>query len=206
MSSGKKRQTVLVAMALLLLVGLTIGYAILSAQLNITGSTTIKEARWDIHFDSVNVTEGSVSVNSSEPRIINAGTENERTFVESPASIGDMSVDSKNTKITYSVFLAQPGDFYEFTAVITNHGTLDAKLSEAPTMTGLTAAQDVYTNYSVKYADGTDIAEGDVLNHGESVTVRVRVEYDKVNIQTDADLPKTTDTLNLTVDFNYIQK
>ena len=53
MNRGKKRDVLIIAAILLLLIGLTVGYAALSRTLTINGTTTISDAKWNIHFKSV---------------------------------------------------------------------------------------------------------------------------------------------------------
>ena len=44
----------------LVLLFLTLGYAFLTQSLNINGSSSINNATWNIYWDNVQVTEGSV--------------------------------------------------------------------------------------------------------------------------------------------------
>jgi len=185
MNDGKKRNSFIIAVLLLLLIGLTVGYAVLSQTLTINGTTHIEKATWDIHFDTISITDGSVT----------------GTNVTTAADV----TDSTRTEIRYEISLPKPGDFYEFTAVVKNFGNLDAELSEDPVLDGISAEQDVYVNYVVSYADGSQIKAGDKLAAGASKTVKVRVEYDKAGINTNADLPKTNQNLVLDFDLNYIQ-
>lgn len=178
----KSRNYVVAAIILLLLVGITIGYAGLSTGLNIKGHTSISSVDWDIHFENVQVTDGSVTATSAA------------------------AIDADNPlKVGYTVALTEPGDFYEFTVDVVNDGTLEASLAEA-TKDALSDEVEVYTNYTVTYEDGTAIAVGDTLvANGGTATVKVRVEYDDT-IEA-SQLPATSQTgVELDFAMTYVQK
>ena len=173
--SGKK---VVLSLLALLLLTITVGYAALSTTLNINGTSKINNATWDVHFANLTVTSGSVSATKAA------------------------TIDSA-TEIDYNVELIKPGDFYEFTVDVTNTGTIDAKLGEAPILSGVSAEQDVYTNYTVTYSDNTAINANDKLAAGTTKKLKVRVEFDR-NI-TNSQLPTEAQPLNLTFAMNYVQ-
>ena len=175
--SGKK---VVLSLLALLLLTITVGYAALSTTLNINGTSKINNATWDVHFANLTVTEGSVSATKAA------------------------TIDSGKTAIDYNVELIKPGDFYEFTVDVTNTGTIDAKLGEAPILSGVSAEQDVYTNYTVTYIDDTAIHANDKLAAGATKKLKVRVEFDRENI-TNSQLPTEAQTLDLTFAMNYVQ-
>lgn len=174
--SGKK---VVLSLLALLLLTITIGYAALSTTLNIKGTSKINNASWNVHFDNLAVTSGSVSATKAA------------------------AIDSATTTIDYNVELTKPGDFYEFTVDVTNTGTIDAKLGDTPILNGVSTEQDVYTNYTVTYSDNTAIKANDKLAAGATKKLKVRVDFDK-NI-TNSQLPTDAQTLNLTFAMNYVQ-
>ena len=176
---NNKRTNFSIAIIVLLIIGISIGYAALSASLNIIGGSKIKKSSWDIHFKNLHVKEGSVEATS-------------------PAVIKPNKMD-----INYDITLAKPGDFYEFTVNVVNDGTIDAKLSADPTLSGLTPEQKVYANYTVTYNDGTKVSKGDKLKADTSKTLKVRVEYKK-DI-TPEQLPSESQEVTLTFAMNYIQ-
>ena len=173
--SGKK---VVLSLLALLLLTITVGYAALSTTLNINGTSKINNATWDVHFANLKVTSGSVSATKAA------------------------TIDSA-TEIDYNVELIKPGDFYEFTVDVTNTGTIDAKLGAAPILSGVSAEQDVYTNYTVTYSDDTAIHANDKLAAGATKKLRVRVVFDR-NI-TNSQLPTEAQTLDLKFAMNYVQ-
>lgn len=178
----KKKKVMSLLVLLLLVVGITIGYAVLSQTLNINGTSTISNATWDVHFENVAITTGSVTAT-----------------VAPEAAAAD-----KKTTLTYSVNLAQPGDFYEFTVDVKNGGSVGAKLDAVPTLTGVSTAQDVYTNYTFTNADGSAVTAGQTIAAGASKSYKVRVEFDP-NINS-TDLPNEGQNMTLTVSMNWVQE
>ena len=176
----KKEMKYVIVVLVLLLIGVGIGYAIISTTLKITGKTTIGKSTWDVHFENLVTTEGSV--NATQPAVIDTG----------------------KTNITYEIPLAIPGDFYEFTVDVANGGSIPAKVSATPTLGGITTEEDVYINYTVAYANGDEITVNDALEPGAKVTYKVRVEFDR-DI-TSSQLPSESKSLDLTFAVNYIQK
>ena len=180
MNNEKKgRGSFIAILVLVLVLGISIGYAALSTTLNINGSTTIGKSSWDVHFANVIETAGGVTATKA-------------------AAI------TATTEVTYEVTLPTPGTFYEFTVDVVNAGSLDAKLSADATVEGVSAAQAVYTKYSVVWSDtGVAPKTGDVIKAGQKKTAKVRVEYNKD--VTAAQLPTTDQVLTLTASMNFIQ-
>ncbi|MBR3116616.1 MAG: hypothetical protein IKF36_01925 [Bacilli bacterium] len=181
-SNFLKKRSFVIALFLLLIAGITLGYSALQTQLEINGNTTIDAVGWDIHFANVNVTQGSVAI----------GAGNQAATIDS----------EDTTKMSYNITLKNPGDFYEFTVDIVNAGTIDAKISEI-VADQLTAAQDVYTNYTVTYTNNTIPAAEDKLAHGQTKTLKVRIEFD-TDIDPD-DLPTEGANLDLDYQILYVQ-
>ncbi len=177
MKKNKKRLSVLVLLILLAVV--TVGYALLSSSLSINGTSQITSSTWDVHFENVSITTGSVAATAAP------------------------TIDTSKLNISYEVTLAKPGDFYEFTVDVKNAGSVAAKLSDLPTLTGVSTEQDVYTNYTFTHTDGTAIAKGETLAAGASKNFKVRVEYDK-NISA-SQLPTAAQNMTLTVGMAYEQ-
>ena len=174
--NSKKRYTLVVL--LLLLVGISIGYAAIATTLNINGNTTIEKASWDIHFENLVKTTGS------------------------EVATTEAAIDQTKTLIEYTVTLPKPGDFYEFTVDMVNNGTIDAMISEV-LKEGLTTEQEKYISYTATYSDGIALEEKDYLKSGETQNIRVRVKYrDDISA---AELPTENQSLSLKFMVTYIQ-
>ena len=179
----QRRKNVLFVL-LLLVVGLSVGYALLQTTLTINGTSKIKGNTWDIHFANLQVTDGSVSIGTGDSAA---------------------AIQSSTTDITYTVTLNEPGDFYEFTVDAVNAGSIDgmiesvtSKLNNAPITTLPT-----YLNYSVTYSDGVALSPNQYLKASDSETYKVRIEFKKDISSTD--LPSTVQTLTLNFGVVYVQ-
>lgn len=156
----KKKNNSLVVILLLLVAFISVGYAAISSNLQINGSAIINKQTWDVHFNNVQVSEGSVATTDEDKATIKADENGETTLV------------------TYKVTLAEPGDFYEFTVDVENKGTLDAKLN-AITMTELTEEEAKVISYTAEYVDSSDatVSKNDVLAADATNKVKVKVMY-----------------------------
>ncbi len=176
-SMNDKTKNYVIAILLILVLGISVGYATIGTNLRIEGTSKINSTSWNVKFSAVDVTSGSVAATKA-------------------ATLGD-------TLISYDVTLAKPGDFYEFTATVSNTGSINAMLTAAPTISGVSNEQKKYVDYTVTYSDGTAIASGDKLAAGSTKDVKVRIAY-KTDVNAE-DLPDTNQTLNLVYGMSYGQ-
>ena len=161
----------------LLILFLGIGFAYLSTQLNINGTTNVLGSKWSVYFDNITVNEGSVE--SDLP-----------------------TIDTNKTTVDFEVTLTSPGDYYEFTVDAVNNGTIDAMI-ESISMTELTADVLKFLNYKVTYEDGTTIEENDLLRASKTRKFKVLVSFKKDVEATD--LSEEGVSLNLSYTVNYVQ-
>ena len=171
----KKKFTILI---LLLMVGISIGYALLNVKLDITGKTSIGKSTWDVHFENVQITDGSVEATKA-PAIENY------------------------TTVDFEVGLNLPGDFYEFTVDVVNEGSIDAMIDSVLKTPDLTETQQKYLNYIIEYQNGEQITTKQLVKSEEFVRLKVRVEFKK-DISA-SDLPQTKEILILGFNVNYAQ-
>jgi len=168
---------------LILFIG--IGYAYLTSNLSITGSATISNNTWDIHFNNIVVDTNSVPVDTG----YQAATIN----------------PSDPTKITYSVKLNKPGDYYAFNVDIVNAGSIDGMIESIISKVN---NQDIsnlpsYLTYSISYLDGDPLMNNFLLSANTTETIKVKIEF-KENIN-EEDLLDSSETLNFSLDINYTQ-
>ena len=173
MKRNRKQNIRLLALILILLLG--IGFAALAANLKIDGTVNVAKTSWDVHFENVSITEGSVEAN--------------------PAPTSD---DTTTTEMTYTINFTKPGDFFEFTTDIVNDGTIDAMVDVVSNNAYANAASTTpislptYLTSTVTYDDGVPIAQNQELLHNTSEKIKVRVEFKKdINV---SDLPSSGDT------------
>lgn len=184
MSKKKRTITMVVVLLLVLLLGISVGYAFLQSTLSISGSSAINNSTWDIHWNNVQITDGSIG----------------GALVTKNATI-----DSSRTTVDYQIKLNQPGDFYEFTVDAVNSGTIDGMVGSVVSKVNgseITALPSAL-QYSVKYADGLPINPKQKLVAGATETYKVRVEF-KRDIEP-SQLPSTEETYNLNFSVAYQQ-
>ena len=179
----KKNRTMYILVILLL--GITLGYAYLNTTLNINGTTNITSANWSIYWDNIQF-----------------GTNNV-TDVTTPATI-----QTGNTEVVFNVNFKEPGDTYEFTVDAVNDGSINAMVSVVSN--GVYAANGTtpktlpdYLEYTVTYSDGIEIANKQLLESGKTETYKVRVHY-KEDI-TASQLPSTNDNYVFKFSVTYVQ-
>ena len=186
MKKHKTRNRIILLLVMLLFIGL--GYALLTQDLTIYGTTKIRENSWDIHFNNVQVNSNSVALSTGD----------------STAAISQ----SNNTLVEYTITLNAPGDFYEFTVDAVNAGTIDGMIGSITSKLNGTEISSTnplpnYINYSVTYADETELSSNQILAAGTTETYRVRIEF-KRDIE-NTELPSSLQTKTFSFGINYIQ-
>ena len=172
-----KKKKLFIFLIVIILVVIGVGYAFLTKTLSINSDVTMNKNSWNIYFDNVKVSDGSVS--------------------------GTPELSSDKSKITFTAEISNPGDFYEFTADVINGGTIDAMVDSLGNTDILTASQKKYLDYSITYQNGETIENKDLLKSGETRKIKVRLTF-KRDI-TESDLPTSDENLAITIDVGYIQ-
>ena len=162
----------IVALAVIVVLGIV--YAAFTQQLTINGSATGRSSSWKIYFSRLTgPTLNGTAKQLTAPTIQNNATK-----------IGD-----------YSVTVTSPGDYVEYEFDVTNDGDYDATLTNLSmnSNTELTyeGSGDNEVNdennvksqieYTLKYSDGTTVAEDDTLKSKETKTMRLRLTYKSFN-------------------------
>ena len=165
---------------ILLVVCLGIGYSYLNTELNINGTANINSANWSVYWNNVQVESGSVTAPTP-------------------------TIDSDKTTVSYTVTLAQPGDYYEFTVDAVNAGTIDAMIETIDSkLNGVTMEEaPAYLDYGISYADDTPLEENQELLHDSTETYKVHIGYADY-IEAD-ELPTTNQSLSLEFIVTYKQ-
>lgn len=176
----------LISILLVLVMLISVGYALLSTTLTINGTANVKASSWKIYFTNVQPTEGGVT----------------------PTTAPTVPENSKDTtELEWAVSFNTPGQFYEFTVDAVNEGTIDAMISTATAdivTSQLTEAQRKYLDYTVTYSDGAPIEQYDRLAAGATETLRVRVAF-KTDVEAE-DLPETAQEITaFTYTANYVK-
>ena len=167
------------------ILGITLGYAYLNAELQINGTTNVSSASWNVYWNNIQLGSNNV------------------TTVTTPATIS-----TGKTEVSFNVDFKEPGDTYEFTVDAVNDGTIDAMISTfskgvyASNGTTQKTLPD-YLEYTVTYSDGIEIANKQLLESGKTETYKVRVHY-KEDI-TASQLPSTDDNYMFKFSVTYAQ-
>ena len=178
MRHNKNKLTISLFILIILFIG--IGYAYLTSNLTLSGSTKLAGNTWDIHFANLVVNSSSVSTST-------------------PATIDS----NDNTSIDYEVTLDKPGDYYEFTVDIVNAGSITGKISLL-TNTGIPSNLEDIIDYSIVYTNkNTPVQLNDMLNHNSSKNIKVRVSF--IEDISNSDLPSDDIDLDLTLSITYVQ-
>ena len=155
---GSKVQNIILGVLAVGLIGLTVAYALLTQQLKIESTATVKAGTWDIHFENLS---------------------SSLTGKAALADTNKLAISSNSTTISGSVgVLSVPGDSIVYTFDIVNKGNIPAILSAAPvistptcTSTDTVSATNICANdlvYTLTYVDGSQINNGDTLAAGET--------------------------------------
>ena len=177
--SRRKNRKLLI---LILLLAVTLGFALISTTLNVIGTAGIRKNTWDIHWDSESVVVKNGSVAATKPVV--SGTNDDT--------------------VTFDVDLELPGDYFEFNVDAINEGSVDGEITlshlgmfDSTGTTELTGDdKPSYLTYSVVYDDNEEEPKiGDVLEKQEGNTpgrrtYRIRVEFN----EDETTIPSSTET------------
>lgn len=185
-----------ISIIILVLLVVSVGYALVSTQLGINGTFNVARTTFDVHWANPAVTSGSVS--------------------NTLPNIGQDSGAPANTKLSWSATFNVPGDFYEFTVDAENSGTIDAMITGINMKVNNTdinanpSPLPEYITYELIYANGDPVVEGKVLkaddsNYNPRIKYKVRVEYDaeKATAATVNAIPNNGVTYNFNLILTY---
>ena len=187
--SEKTRNIILIVLAVCL-IGITVAYATLSQNLNISGVAKVGKTSWNIHFTKVLTPKA-----------------------EGYAEGGKATLNSDSTVLTVSEgILKVPGDTITYVFDVINEGDLDAEVETVLTTIDSCKASDNTTDvtmycdkikYDLVYQDTKEaVKKDDKLLKGESKTLNLVITYDKNKELTS--LPTSPITLsNITSTINY---
>ena len=182
MEKERRTKALVVVVLLIVIAGLTVAFAALSATLNINGTAYLDAAKWGIRFENL----------SSPTKIGSATTTGTAKIEETKAAeITDMNVS-----------LSIPGDKIVYTVDLVNKGTINAKIDNIE-KTVLTSEQQRYLTFKVTDKDGYEIKQGDILEKGETKKITITIEF--IKDLTKEDLPTSTSTISLSYKLNFVQ-
>ena len=162
----KNLENIILSVLSICLIGITIAYATLSQNLDISGVATVKKGEWNIHFTKL-LTPKS----------------------EGDATAGKAVLNGDSTVITISDgILSAPGDKITYEFDVINEGDIDAEVELTSTQMENCRAEngtDVTSfcnkiEFELFYKDTkTPVAKGDKLLGKEEKTLNLVITYDK---------------------------
>lgn len=185
MNGKKSEKKTIIALAAVLLL-MAVSFAVFTTTLyiggngaNSTASVTVNTTSWSVRYDNT-------------------------TLNEVPSATSSTLTD---TDYTFTVQLDEPGDKFTATWDVVNDGNFDAVLNEI-NMSTLTAAQQLYLDYSITYK-GTKYTSSNTglaldLEVGDSETITLELEYKMP--ENANELPTTPQTISVSGNFVYNQK
>ena len=185
----KRRKNNKLILLLVLLLAISIGFALLSTVLKVDGIANILKPTWSIYWTNPQVTQGSVS--------------------QTLPTIGEDEGDPENTKVSWTVTLASPKDYYEFTIDAVNDGSLDAMIASTELVLkdedGHVIDIPDYLIHKITYDDFTEINNNDLLASETSQKFRIKVYYDldKMSAAVLNSFPDDGITYNFSYKINY---
>ena len=159
----------------ILIVFVSIGYALLTSSFNFGGITNVLGNTWGLHLENVQVLEGSVT-----------GT--------------TPTIESNRTTVNFTTTLTKPGDFYSFTVDAVNDGTIAAEV-ESIEKNELDEHASKYIRYEVLNDDDSEVEQGQEISANSSTTFKVIVEYREDILATDLYAENQALTFEFTINF-----
>ena len=184
----RTRNIILIVLAVCL-IGITVAYATLSQNLNISGVANVDKTSWNIHFTNVQTPK-----------------------VDGQATGGKAVLNDGKTVLTIlEGTLSAPGDKITYIFDVVNEGDLSAEVETTLTTMKSCASEDgsdvsIFCNkigLDLVYADTKEkVQKSDRLFSGETKTLNLIITYDKDKELTN--LPNTEIVLdNITSTINY---
>lgn len=159
---SEKFQNIALGVLFVAVITLTIAYAAMSQQLNITASGTVanKTASWNVHFTNMTCTKSGKAEITTQPTTV-------------------------ATDITGLAFnIKAPGDSVTCEFGVQNEGLLDAAISTFSPLTGTCSDSNITSNlsYSIVYGEndakeGQAPAQGDTLASGTTRPLVMTITY-----------------------------
>lgn len=100
----KDKKNILIVALLVAVVFMSVGYALLSAQLEVSGSSSIKDASWGVKIQDIKVIAKTGTALGGTPQVLS------------------------NLSASFDATLSAPGDSVTYQVIVENTGTIDAVL------------------------------------------------------------------------------
>ncbi len=168
MKKSKKNYAIIVLFVLI--IAIAVGYAAFQSVLNISGTAT-GTATWDVHFTSAELVDSSGNTDTAHGTV--------------SISANGLTVDATDITLDY------PGDGVKLRTVITNAGSLDAKLS------AITVNKTGLANTDINVTEAVPV-QNEVIHPNGTCTSEYFVQWDPAST-------KTSTVGSFSVSFTYDQ-
>lgn len=182
MEVKKDYKGVLVFALILAIVFMSVGYAALSQRLTVTGTATVGDANWDVKITSIAFDAANSNITAS----------NSETALDPE----EEAVGAGSTGATFDVTLNAPGDKAVYTVVVTNKGTIPARLSEITNIATVNNADPKDIKFTVTPAAGNT----DTLATNGTHTYTITASWDA-----DSTVIPEPNQKTATINFDYVQ-
>lgn len=172
MDKERRGKNLVIAVLLVTVLCMSVAFAAMGANLNVSGTVTLPNAEWDVAFTSATLVDGSVGTN---PTITNT-----------------------NNTVTYSVQLTE-NTTYEFDAVISNNGTYDAKLVTYDVSDIPAALSEIVTYTVTELPLNTTVIKAKEGTTPGELTIRVKVTMGAIDTKEKLAAVQANSSFDLTI-------
>ena len=201
----ENKKNVILAVLIVGVVAMTVAFAALSTNLNISGTASVSDTTWNIHFQNwaldteETVTEGGVThQNTAEYPSVNQLSQT-------------VSVANSTKVENLNVTLKQPGDYVKYTFQIINEGSIDASLNNFTH--NMTCESGKTCNHLTYTVECKDSQENNVLTqystlykNGGLAYCTLQVKYNEQTNTGNTVYTQESVTATLSANWQYIQK
>ena len=167
----RKKRNLAIGLLCCMLVFMGVGFAILNSNLNINGTATAVNT-WNIVIDSIIPIDNDTAATSVSTEI-----------------------KASRAEASFAVDFTKPGDYLEYEVIVSNEGSIGGYLESVK----LEFENPENTDNSL-FKITNDAEEGTAINAGESISFKVRIEFDS-----EADRMPTS-SVNFNLYTNVVQK
>ena len=171
------KKGVLIAVLGLGIVAMTVAFAALSTTLRISGTASVPNTNWNIHF-------ASWALDTASTVTVGSNTQQNTAVYPTVAQLQQSLAPNVTLVEGINVTLYQPNDYVKYTFNIVNEGSIDASLDNfTHTMTCESGKNCDFLEYTVECQDSqlNTVTNNYVLPHGQSVSCYLQLKFKDVN-------------------------
>lgn len=167
----KDKKNILIVALLVAVVFMSVGYALLSAQLEVSGSSSIKDASWGVKIQDIRVLSKTGNSDGGTPEVLS------------------------NLSANFNATLNAPGDSVTYQVIVENTGTIDAVLK-----TFVVDPEDYQEGEFIIY-QVEDLSASMELGAGSTMLFNVVAKYNENATTVPSTPEDLTRDISITLDF-----